>query len=157
MNVAIFLWNNKSRYTINFTIIKGINCNWNMIKMMLVVVPYDNDAALITICKFRWEKSYNIYIFSVALLMYVAIFLWNSKSRYAINSTIVKVIGCDWNMMKMLLVVIPYENDVTLINLSHFTIVKVIGCDWSVIKMMLLIVPYENDVTLIYIYWNIIL
>ena len=45
--------------------------------MMLVVVPYDNDAALITISKFRWEKSYNIYIyiFSVALLMYVAIFL----------------------------------------------------------------------------------
>lgn len=98
-----------------------------MIKMMLVVVPYDNDAALITISKFRWEKSYNIYIyiFFVALLMYVAIFLWNSKSRYAINSTIVKVIGCDWNMIKMMLVVIPYENDVTLINLSHFTIVKV--------------------------------
>ena len=67
------------------------------------------------------------------------------------------MIGCDWNMIKMILVVIPYENDVTLINLSHFTIVKVIGCDWSVIKMMLLIVPYENDVTLIYIYWNIIL
>ena len=59
MHVAIFLRNNKPRYTISM----GINCYWNKIKMMLVVVPYDNDAALITISKFRWEKSYNIYIY----------------------------------------------------------------------------------------------
>ena len=57
--VAIFLWNNKSRYTI----IKGINCYWNMIKMMVVVVPYENNVALITICNFKWEKSYYIYIY----------------------------------------------------------------------------------------------